>query len=1051
MLEEASRPETARAPAVAATRWRAVCRFALSVATAGALSVWLAHALRRPLKITTDVIGYPIYANFNSFNYRTQYYVTIFFFPLVSLVLYELLGRLWRDSNWPAAAQQRDSVRRSSLREEIERLGPSLAVGLCLGIVWLIYGPGTGLLDLGIALALSILYVGLVAVAALGLARRSGREPATVHALLDASFAPFSILLVEAVSRGTWISVQASGAIHRYHPVPTGLTLALFGGVALVTWSQLWRARNPAALRTIERRVALSVSVPALLFAFTAAMAYPLPTIDLFHYGELAAPANIVLHGAFPWRDVLFIHGFLNDIVPALLGFKVFGHSLWGAQAAYAFLLAPACWLSYYFLFVYLFTGRFSIVLAALAVPVTWSYPFVHARYLPYPLFLLALAGVLRVPSWGRAFVLAFALVAGNVLVPELAYAVPACAVVLVAYEWSRRGTGRPLTAVFPGTWKVFVCGMVLSAAWALYLATHGALGSFIDVYRTFAPGHEIAGAIPIEPGRYRDHLYVALMLLPPVFVVLAIWGCVAARRSGTRLDERDWVMIAATIVTALYYTKFLSRPDYHVTHAFAPAIPLLFWAVHRLLRALESQVPSRLGGWVYGLGATALALVLVGGSPREALTRVAAVRTHFQFTVPHEPLLAGVGWSGDSAAQLAADVASIQRFIAGQLGPSEPIFDFTNQPGLYHFLLDLKPASRFFHVSMAIPPAAQKQVIADLERSRPPLVVYQSETGGLDAWDGISNDVRHHEVSRFILDHYRPLASVAGQTFFVEKSRPTGAAPPGQSLDARKAYLVGPQCDWGYAPNFLEPEPMIAGAPAVRKSSSPTIRLEARGWAIKADRSGPAATVVAAEGQEILGRTRTGLPRPDIAATYGASADRSGFQLVSEFAPRVPEGSLRFFGIAASGEADQLWGSGTPPESLLVDGSVVAIVAGSIKGQVEMAATKREQVTEFDLPPGLAAPRIAGVELEVRARQEGAVAISAAPPSMEATLEEARAVRGVVLRVVRSPAIKLQVELDSCPSWRVTRATKLYVRADEGVEIESVRALMRPAERPGR
>jgi hypothetical protein len=1047
-VEETARLEAATTPAVAAPRWRAICRFALSVSAAGAFTFWLAHALRRPLKITTDIVGYTIHANFNSFNYRTQYYVTILVFPLVSIVLYELLGRVWRDSSWPTIAA-REPEPGSWLQDQVERLGPSLGVGLCLGTVWLIYGPGTGLLDLGIALALSLLYVALLVTVASASARRSGRKAARLHALVNASIAPFSILLVEAVSRNTWVKVTAPGAVHGYHPVPTGLTLLLLAVVAAVAWSRLWQARDGAALRQIDRRVALWVTVPSLLFAFTAALEVPLQNIDLFHFGEPTGAANVVLHGAFPWRDVVFIHGLLQDPVAGVLGFKAFGHSLWGAQSAYAFFLAPACWISYYFLFLYLFTGRFSIVLAALAVPVTWSYAHLHVRFVPYPLILLALGGLLRVPSWRRAFLLALALVAGNVLVPELAYAVPACAVVLVIYDWSHRGTRREPTAVFVRTWKVFVWGVALAACWAIYLGGHSALGAFIDFYRTFAPGHELMGAIRIEPASYGDHLYVALMLLPPVLVVLTVWGCVAAWRSATHLDDREWVMIAAAIVTAAYYQKFLSRPDNHVTHAFAPAIPLLFYAVHRLLRAVETLTPRGWGRWVHGLGPAALALVLVSGPPRDVLARVAAVRTHFQFSVSHEPALAGVGWSGDSAVQLAADVASIQRFIAAYLGPSETIFDFTNQPGLYHSILDLKPASRFFHVSMAIRPATQQQVISDLERTRPPLVVYQSETGGLGPWDGIPNDVRHHEISRFILDHYRPLGTVAGQTFFIDKSRGPDAPAREQSPDARNGYLIGIHCDWGYAPNFLEPEPMVAGPPAIRRSSSTAMRLEASGWALNADRSGPAAMVVAVGGHEILGRTTTGLRRPDVAAIYGPSAERSGFHLLGETQLKAPLGPLRFFGVTATGKADELpmpTVSRDLPKSLLIDGSAVPVVAGSIKGYVDVASATREEVTEFDLPPGLATPRIAGVELEVRARREGGVAISAAPPSIEATLEEARGVRGVMLRVVRSPAIRLQVELDSCPSWRVTNGTKLFVRADEGVEIDSVRPLMRPA-----
>ena len=1056
MLADDSRVKAAETPAaVPGSRWRATCRFALSVASAGALSVWLARALRRPLAVTTDIVGYPIHANFNGFNYFNQYYVAVFFFPLASLLLYELVGRVWRNSRWPELAREVSPPGASALRSAIERVAPSLAVGLSLGSIWLVRGPTGGPRDLWIAVVLALIYVVVVSAVAAVVARRTGGEAASVLALLDAGLAPLSLLLVEAVSRSVWVAVQSPPAAHRYSPIPTGVTLTVMAVTSVVTWSRLRRARGAAARRRIELQVVLFVAIPALLFAYTAALPGPLGAIDLFHLGEQTGAANIVLQGAFPWRDVIFIHGLLQDVLAPLLGFKVFGQTIWGALAGYTFFLMPACWVSYYLLFGYLFPRRFSLVLAALSVPITASFGLIHLRFVPYPLILLALGALLATASWGRAFLLALALIAGNLMVPEVAYAVPACGVVLLAYDWSHRVGGRSLRGAFPRTSRVFVSGAVLSAFWALFLVDHGALWEFLDYYRTFAPGHELTGAIPIGRESYKDPLFVALMVLPPLLIVLAIWACIAAWRSRRPLDERDWVMIAAAIVTAAYYKKFLSRADWHVAQAFAPAIPLLFYAVHRLLCAVEKLVPSRRAESVHPIGAAMLALFLIVTGPGGVLARVVATRVHFQFTVPHEPLLAKVGWSDGSVAPLAAQVASLEQFLTSHLGPSEPIFDFTNQPGLYHFLLDLKPASRFFHVSMAIRPAAQEEVISDLKRTHPPLVVYRSETGGLGEWDGVPNVVRHHEISRFVLDHYRPLAEVSGQTFFVERSRANVVSAPGRALDARQAYLGGQRCDWGYAPNFLKSEPMVAGDRAAKTSSFTATRLEASGWAIKADRSAPAAQVVATEGQQVIGRVTTGLSRPDVAAIFGPATQRSGFHLLGEWESKSGGmRDVRLFAISAGDAADELpmpgiSPSGGPPASLTVDGSVVPVVRGSVVGALDMAVVARERVTAFDLPPGLSARQVAGVEIEARVRETGTVAISAAPPIREEHPGDASASRAVVLRIPRSPRVKVRVELDSCPAWRATDGARLYIRTDEGVEIDSLRPLARAGEGP--
>ena len=1052
MLKVVSPVRTAEASAsMEGNRWRATIRFALSVASAGALSFWLARALRRPLSVTTDIVGYSIHANFNSFNYFNQYYVSVLFFPLVSLLLYELVGRLWPGSSWPEVAREAPPPEPSALRIRVGQLAPSLAVGLSLGWIWLLWKPTGDRRDPWIAVGLALLYVAIVFKGAAVIASRSGGEAASALARLDAGLAPFSLLLVEAVSRDTWVAVQSPQAVYRYHPIPTSLTLTALVVVLAVTWSRLGRARGLAALRRIELQSVLFVAIPFFLFACTASLSVPLGRLDLFHDGEQTGAANLVLHGAFPWRDVIFVHGLLQDVLTPLLGFAVFGRTIWGASSGYSYFLAPACWIAHYLLFVYLFPRRLSLVLAALTVTFTGYLGLLHLRYLPYPLVLLALGAVLRTRSWGRAFLLALGLVVGNILVPELGYLVPACGLVLLAYDWSHRVRGHPPSRAFPRTSRVFVAGLAVSAIWALFLLEHGALSSFVDYYRTFAPGHELTGAIPIGRESYKNGLFVALMVLPPVLVVLTFWGCVAAWRSGRPLDERDWVMIAAAIVTALYYRKFLSRPDWHVSHAFAPAVPLFFYAVHRLLCAVEKLVPGRYAERVHPIGAALLALLLLASSPDKVLGRIAATRTRLQFTVAHQPLLARVGWSGDSVAPLAAEVSSLERFLASQLGPSDPIFDFTNQPGLYHFLLDRKPASRFFHLSMAIRPATQLEVISDLRRTRPRLVVYRSETGGLGAWDGISSVVRHHEISRFVLDRYRPLAEVSGETFFVDKGRASVAPAPGEALDPRQAYQEGEQCDWGYAPKFLQPEPMVAADRATRAWSVAATRLEARGWAIQADRSAPAARVIAAEGQQVLGGVATGIARPDVAAIFGPATQRSGFRLVREWESKsVATPAVRLFGISATGEAAELpipgmSTSGDSPASLTVAGSVVHVVPGSIVGSVDEGSVARERVTAFDLPAGLSAPEIAAVELEGGVREAGTVAISTEPPESGTPSWDASASRGVVLRLPRSPRVKVRVELDSCPAWKTSEGTRLYVRSDEGVEIEAIRPLARP------
>src|SRR4029453_12323496 len=65
---------------------------------------------------------------------------------------------------------------------------------------------------------------------------------------------------------------------------------------------------------------------------------------------------------------------------------------------------------------------------------------------------------------------------------------------------------------------------------------------------------------------------------------------------------------------------------------------------------------------------------------------------------------------------------------------------------------------------------------------------------------DGVANQVRYYDISRYLLDTYVPVAESHGFVFMKRRSE----AEPGR----RSLYFRAPPCDWGYAPNFFAPGP---------------------------------------------------------------------------------------------------------------------------------------------------------------------------------------------------------------------------------------------------
>ncbi|HET9157132.1 MAG TPA: hypothetical protein VFN91_10730, partial [Myxococcaceae bacterium] len=123
--------------------------------------------MRRPLEIQTDIIGYPIHANFNSFNYFTQYYITILCFPVLALLLYALIGRLWPRSAWPEATADGTSDELPSSVSAWVRALPTLAVGAIPGTAWLMSTETSSDKRLLVPIGTALAYLGLVRAAGL--------------------------------------------------------------------------------------------------------------------------------------------------------------------------------------------------------------------------------------------------------------------------------------------------------------------------------------------------------------------------------------------------------------------------------------------------------------------------------------------------------------------------------------------------------------------------------------------------------------------------------------------------------------------------------------------------------------------------------------------------------------------------------------------------------------------------------------------------------------------------------------------------------------------
>ena len=223
----------------------------------------------------------------------------------------------------------------------------------------------------------------------------------------------------------------------------------------------------------------------------------------------------------------------------------------------------------------------------------------------------------------------------------------------------------------------------------------------------------------------------------------------------------------------------------------------------------------------------TSLALIAVVAYSLQDPVAVRQAGFRFQAHAPVDAIrTVPLGYETPGATDV-QQITSLRAALRYYTGRSGVMFDFVNEMGLSYYLLDYSPGARYYYVAVVQTLEAQRQEIADLERSRPRIVVYYDTSFGLPVYDGIISSVRNYEVSQYLLDHYKPVVDVDGQLLMMRNDLIRSAPPPPSLANAtlltKNLYFQVPSCDWGFTPNFLNPPPAGDIGTGVSASVTPT------------------------------------------------------------------------------------------------------------------------------------------------------------------------------------------------------------------------------------
>jgi hypothetical protein len=122
---------------------------------------------------------------------------------------------------------------------------------------------------------------------------------------------------------------------------------------------------------------------------------------------------------------------------------------------------------------------------------------------------------------------------------------------------------------------------------------------------------------------------------------------------------------------------------------------------------------------------------------------------------------------------------------VSAELRPSDCFWTLTSE-GIWYHLLDRPSCTRFHQVVYARAAEAQAEVVADLERTRPPVLLFAN-----DEWwnrvDGVPVAITNRTIAEYVLSRYRPWQRVGEHWFWRRAAAPLA---PGRAGCARGAIV---------------------------------------------------------------------------------------------------------------------------------------------------------------------------------------------------------------------------------------------------------------------
>jgi hypothetical protein len=254
-----------------------------------------------------------------------------------------------------------------------------------------------------------------------------------------------------------------------------------------------------------------------------------------------------------------------------------------------------------------------------------------------------------------------------------------------------------------------------------------------------------------------RNPALILIALFGPLIALhaaagLRLWRARRARGSWRAVAIEESALVLALLLSLACARSWLDRADdLHLELAGWMTVPLLLVLIGPFLARPAASRPVRVAAASF---VAALPVLGLAGLP-VANPALAASR------ILHIPSASSV----PDAAVVGPSYAEAARVLAAELAPADCFWTLTSE-GVWYGLLDRPSCTRFHQLVYARSREAQAEVVRDLERRRPPVLLF-ANTDWWNRVDGIPVAVTNRAIEAYVLSRYRPWRRVGEHWFW--------------------------------------------------------------------------------------------------------------------------------------------------------------------------------------------------------------------------------------------------------------------------------------------